>query len=48
MARKRYNEEDIQRLQQEGLKPKQIAEKLGVGVASIYRYRGQAQNTYAQ
>jgi DNA invertase Pin-like site-specific DNA recombinase len=30
---------DIQRLLQEGLKPKQIAEKLGVGVASVYRYR---------
>ena len=30
---------DIQRLLQEGLKPKQIAEKLEVGVASVYRHR---------
>ena len=29
----------IQGLLQEGLKPKEVAEKLGVGVASVYRYR---------
>ncbi|MDB3962360.1 recombinase family protein [Paracoccaceae bacterium] len=31
--------EDIQRLLQEGLKPKEVADKLGMGVASVYRYR---------
>ena len=31
--------EDIQRLLQEGLKPKEVAKKLGMGVASVYRYR---------
>lgn len=30
---------DIQRLHQEGLKPSQIARELGIGVASVYRYR---------
>ena len=30
---------DIQRLVQVGLKPKQIADELGIGIASVYRYR---------
>ena len=30
---------DIQKLLQEGLKPKQIAAELGIGIASVYRYR---------
>ena len=30
---------DIQRLLRDGMKPIDVAEKLGVGVASIYRYR---------
>jgi len=31
--------EDIQRLLQEGLKPKQVAAELGIGIASVYRHR---------
>ena len=31
--------EDIQRLLRDGLKPKEVAEKLGMGVASVYRYK---------
>ena len=30
---------DIQRLLRDGMKPKEVAEKLAVGVASVYRYR---------
>jgi DNA invertase Pin-like site-specific DNA recombinase len=30
---------DIQRLLGDGLKPKEVAETLAVGVASVYRYR---------
>ena len=31
--------EDIQRLLQEGLKPKQVAAELGIGIASVHRHR---------
>ena len=31
--------EDIQRLLEEGLRPKQIAAELGTGIASFYRHR---------
>ena len=33
---------EIQQLTQQGLKPQQIADKLKIGIASVYRYRNQS------
>ena len=39
-ARARAKAAKIQQMAKDGLKPSQIASALGIGVASVYRYRG--------
>jgi DNA-binding CsgD family transcriptional regulator len=39
---------DIQRLLGDGLKPQQIAAELGIGIASVYRYRLNKNNLRCQ